>query len=589
MSHAVDINRYVEAVLSGTLDGAPFAAGKLERAAVLRYLDDMEHCADRGLRFDQDAALDAIDFFPCLNHTTGEYAGEPFELRLFQKFIIWNLWGWRRKDGSRRFRYAFLTLGRGNGKSPFAAAIGNLLFIADIPIEPRAKIYCVATKEKQAREAVFEEAKKQIEHSPSLKKRIEVWKKALTIPQQPWNGAVFEPLGSDSETSDGWIPHGIIKDELHAWQEHHRGLYEKIRTSMGKRRQPLSVTITTAGDDNSQIWQEEYDFAVAVVDRDTTVNSDDLFVFIAEVDSDEICAGCQGDGCDACENRGTLELDPLDERLWGQANPMLREPRSPVKIDELRSLANEARIVPAKLNTFRRYYANQQVASFYKLITPQLWARGNGELPDLDGRGCHSAMDWGWRDDLAALWLVFPLEESNQYALKGWAWCPEDAEHDFSKEPWRTFKARGWLTITEGDTTDPDAIYNQFKICLETYEVNTLAVDPNNAREFATRAANEWGVDTVDFWQSCRRYNEPTRAFVQAIQDRRIINGNNGLLAWAINNMAVKSNSDDYIMPSKNKSSGKIDPAVACIMAFGQAIFNETEMDWWTEEAGVAL
>lgn len=88
VNHAADINRYMQAVLTGELDHAHFAAGRLEKAAVQRHLDDLEHGGERGLYFDERAANDAIDFFPCLHHTQGEFAGQPFEPRLFQKFII---------------------------------------------------------------------------------------------------------------------------------------------------------------------------------------------------------------------------------------------------------------------------------------------------------------------------------------------------------------------------------------------------------------------------------------------------------------------------------------------------------------------
>lgn len=569
-SHKAEVQRYIDGVLSGEI-----VAGKLVRAAIQRHVEDLETGPDRGLWFDEQAANDAIDFFPCIRHTTGEYAEEPFELRLFQMFIVWCLFGWKREDGFRRFRYAFISLARGNGKSPFAAALSLLLFAADTPIEPRAQVYSFATKEKQAR-IVWEEAYEQVGTSEGLKRLIVRLKNNMHIPS---NGSKFEPAGSDSKKSDGWIIHGAVIDELHAWSEHHRGLHEKIETAMGKRRQPLCLTITTAGDDQSEIWHEQYEFNVQVVTRDNGIESDQHFVYIAEVDRDQPCEACGGDGadqCETCKGRGVVDVDIFDERNWAMANPMLLEPKSPVKISELRSFANKARILPSAANPFRRYHLNQLVASFYRLIPPELWASGNSRLSDLEGRPCHGGFDWGWRNDLAGLALMFPFEEESRYELKCWAWVPSESPHDLTREPWATWIDRGWLAVTDGNTTDVDAIYKTMGEIVRTYEVRSLAYDPNNAREFSTKCVNEWGIETYDFFQSCRRYNEPTRGFVDALRKGKLRHGGNPLLSWCAGNLTVREDSNEYIMPSKAKSSGKIDPIVAAIMAFSEAKFAET-------------
>src|SRR5688500_8536522 len=69
-------------------------------------------------RFDPAAAKRAIDFFPeLLTFTAGEWMGQPFELRPWQQAIVANLFGWKRPDGRRRYREAFIYVPRKNGKS----------------------------------------------------------------------------------------------------------------------------------------------------------------------------------------------------------------------------------------------------------------------------------------------------------------------------------------------------------------------------------------------------------------------------------------------------------------------------------------
>lgn len=67
-----------------------------------------------------------------LRHSVGEWSGLPFELSDWQQFVIWCLFGWQQKaDSYRRFRRAYISVGRKNGKSTLVAGIGLLLLHLD--------------------------------------------------------------------------------------------------------------------------------------------------------------------------------------------------------------------------------------------------------------------------------------------------------------------------------------------------------------------------------------------------------------------------------------------------------------------------
>lgn len=548
-SHKADIEAYIDGVLSGRI-----VAGKLCIAAVERHLDDLEHAGDRGYYFDEQAANNAIEFFPLLKHTTGRYSGQSFQLRMWQKFPTWVLFGWKQSsDNFRRFRDAFLSLARGQGKTPMGAGYGLLLACADQPLEARAEVLCCATKRDQARK-LFNEAKRFV-GGCSLKKYFTDYTNKLIFTP---NLSTFEPLGSDCKTEDGWIVHGVIRDELHEWTKFHRPLYEKLETAMAKRDQPLAITITTAGHDKSDVWHEQYDFSVKAVHQrgcdETNMAYDQHFSFICEVDKDD---------------------DVFDEANWPKANPMLNEPESTVKIDALRGFAAKAREMPDAELTFRRYYCNQRVATFSKVITPDMWRKGAGALPDLKNRRCFAGFDWGWRNDLAALGLVFPID--GKLYLKAYCWIPSGCKRDLQREPWANFIKSGELTVTEGDTTDPDAIYATMEHVIKEYEVASLAYDPNNAREFSTKCVNQWGIQTYDFRQTTVKYNEPMRGFMNDLNSGEIIHGNSALLAWSAGNLVCRTDNKGYIMPDKEHSDDKIDPLVALIMAYSESKFSDVE------------
>jgi len=128
---------YIHGVLEGTIPACEFV-----RRAAQRHLDDMEHARERGLWFDRAAAEHVVRYFGFLRHSKGEWAGEPFDLEPWQQFILWMIFGWKRDDGTRRYRNAYVEVPRKNGKSTLSAGIGLYLLTADG--EPGAEVYSAA-------------------------------------------------------------------------------------------------------------------------------------------------------------------------------------------------------------------------------------------------------------------------------------------------------------------------------------------------------------------------------------------------------------------------------------------------------------
>ena len=113
---ASPIERAVEGYIEGVLNGK-IVAGELTRLAVKRHLVDLEKGKARGLYFDKAKAERAIEFFGYLKHSKGEWAGQFVKLEPWQMFIKWVVFGWMRKDGTRRFRNVYLEVARKNGKA----------------------------------------------------------------------------------------------------------------------------------------------------------------------------------------------------------------------------------------------------------------------------------------------------------------------------------------------------------------------------------------------------------------------------------------------------------------------------------------
>lgn len=574
----------VEEYIGGVL-GGEIVCGRLVRMAVQRHVNDLDNAHERGYKFDANIATRACAFFPmCLRHSVGEFDGKPFHLFAWQQFVAWCLYGWRRiETGYRRFRRAYLSLARKGGKTAFCAANGLYLMYADEPFEPGAEIYPIATKEDQAK-IMYRHAVRMVNESPSPK-----MKRPMTRVRSAPHGIFYEdqnsfmrPLGSDSGTLDGLEPHGVLKDELHEWREKHRDTKEKMETGGGTRRQPLDITITTAGSDYSEIWIAEDGYAVKVLESVITGNviDDTYFAYIARIDEDD---------------------DPYDKACWAKANPGM--PVAP-KLEYIQEIANEAKHKPDSENKLIRYCCNRRTGSMERALSAETWMKGAAPLTILDGAYGHGGMDLGRSNDWAAIAACFPIEAEAQeeadgeirtvrkairWELKSKAWTVKDGEFRVDREPFRSWIQQGLLTAHEGNQVDFTEIIREIVAWSEQYQILTWAYDPSFARLAADTLQNVHGLKVFSFTQSHKFYNEPCRKFLEAMDSGRIRHANEPVLEWQSRNLEYDRNNQGLVMPDKKKRESKVDGLVASLMAFSECLFAEKQTGSFYESHGLEM
>lgn len=561
----------VESYIAGVMSG-DIVAGKLVRQAVARHVRDLKEAGERGWIFDAEAANRACLFFPmCLRHSIGEWAGQPFMLSPWQAFITWVLFGWKHaQTKARRFRKAYLSVARKNGKTTYCAGLAAKALYADEPrdgvqVEAGAQVYCVATKEAQAK-LLYGEAVRMIEQSEWLKELSKI-RKAPHRVDHLQSAGVFMPLGSDSTGTDGLNPSAIFKDEVHAWREHHRELNEKLATGGASRRQPMEVVITTAGNSDSLLWKEEDEYGRNVLefaDRGQ-VFDDRYFAFVCTLDEHD---------------------DPLDEACWPKANPNLDVS---VKREYLRDQATLARNSAPYMNQFVRYHANQQTEANERAISVEAWDKGNKPLTIAPGDACHGGMDLGRTNDWAAAALCFPryTESDGELRATSWeflvkCWTCSDGKFDVRKEPFASWMRRGLLGVCRGNCIDFEVIEQQFLAWSAEYAIQTIAFDKTFAREMAKRMQDAHGFSMIEYPQTHRFYNEPMRRMIDTELPRgAIIHGGDEVLTWQAGNVQISRNARGEWMPDKSSEKVKIDGMVAAFMAFSQCLFAD-QQSWTT-------
>lgn len=537
-------------------DGSVVACDMV-KAAVARYFGDLakQQTPDFPYRLDQQKAERACQFFPLLlRHSIGEFVGHPFHLSPWQAFINWNLFGWVREDGTRRFRRAFISVARKNGKSSYCAGLSLLLTAADG--EAGAEVYIGATKLDQAR-IIHREANRMLRQSPYLGKHASITKDNVAFESI---NSYLRPLGSD-KPYDGLNPHGVFFDELHAWQEYHRDFYATMTTGSAARTQPMQVMITTAGNDRSRIYNEELAYTRGVIKGDW--RDDSTFGIIFELDEAD---------------------DSFEEANWEKANPNIG---ISVKADYLREQGTKAKNKPQAKSDFVRYHCNRSTSSIEGSIDAAVWDGMSGELSDWSQADAIAAgVDLGGKDDLAAYGLVarFRIGEKEdergearpvyRYEMRSRAFISEETRRDLSQQPWAHWIYGGQLSRCRYVVASlRDSLLDE----CEQLGISMVAFDPYNASQLGDEL-DAAGLTAVKMPQAHHHFNEVLLEYQNAAAEGRLrpFVGDQ-VLRWCALNMAVNRNSKNQVMPDKKHSKEKIDAMVASLMAMRAVMLSKSK------------
>ena len=487
----------------------------------------------------------AVRFINSLKHTKGEWAGQPFRLRPWQEAeIIRPIFGTLLPDGRRQYRIAYIELPRKNGKTELAAGIGLYLFSADG--EPAAEVYSAAVDRDQA-SLVFGAAAQMVRQSPTLLSEIRIVDSRRNM-ARPSTNSFYRAIPAEAPGRHGYNAHGIIYDELHAAPN--RELWDALTTSTGSRRQPLIVVITTAGYDRHSICWELHDYAVKV--RDGVIDDPTFLAVIYAADNED---------------------DWTDEAVWRKANPALGDFRS---LDEMRIACQHAQEIPGQQNAFRRLYLNQWTEQDSRWIDMDVWD-GNAAGVDaaaLLGRSCYAGLDLSSTTDLSALELYFPDEEEDGGTWMHFYFVPEanmEGRARRDRVPYPLWAEQGHIEATPGNVIDYAFIRERLNALVEGgFQIEEVAFDPWNATQLVTELMAD-GFTCVPIRQGFASLSAPTKEFEKLLLARRFRGLGHPVARWAASNVSVEQDAAGNLKPSKAKSTDRIDPIVAMVMALDRA------------------
>lgn len=506
----------------------------------------------------------AIGFFPdVLRLAGGQFEGQPFKLHPSQQFVVGSIFGWKRPDGTRRFRRAYIEEGKGNGKTPVAAGIGMYCLLADG--ESRAEVYAAASMKSQAM-VLYRDAVAMWQQSTALRGRL-----TASGGNPIWNladlstGSFFRPISSEEDHS-GPRPSCALCDEIH---EHRNGhMIEMLERGFKFRRQPLLVMITNAGSDRNSVCWEEHEHAVRVAAGE--IEDDETLSFICSLD----------DGDNPLE----------DPSCWIKANPLLGVT---ITEDYLAGVVRQAKQLPGKLNNILRLHFCQWTDA------QQTWMSREALEPvlaDLDpeehaGEDVFLGLDLSATQDLTALAHVVQTgtDKDGRPTFDAWidAWTPADTVSERAlrdKAPYDLWIRQGHLQATPGKVIGFDYVAARLAEVSVSYSVRALAYDSYGFMKHFVPELDVLGLTfpLAEHPQGGKKKGAgglwmpgSKLSLESLILEKRIRLRRNPVLVSAMMSAATENDPFGNFWFSKRRATNRIDALIALAMAIGAATAKE--------------
>jgi phage terminase large subunit-like protein len=485
-------------------------------------------------------AIDICQFAETLPHIEGTWNSRTIQLEPWQIFVLTTLFGWRRRDGGRRFNTAYLEVARKAAKSVLASIVG--LYGLHREGEVGAQIKTAATTGKQSR-IIFDVCRKMVQQTPALQEAgLRVFANSVTFEA---NGSSLQPINSKSSTQDGLSPHCSIIDELHAHKD--RGLFDVLKSARGARKNPLSFYVTTAGYNLLGVAYEQRTFVTKFLQR--VFDADHYFGIIYTLDEAD---------------------DPYDQRVWSKSNPMLGV--TP-QLEEMQQYAAEARQSPDSEGEFKTKRLNLWLNSASSWLSMSAWdqcAESSLKLEDFVGQPCWIGADLAQLDDLAAVALVFKRGDALVTFVR--CYLPELVVQERARAvpAYREWANTGLLTLTSGNMIDYAAIDADIRGWCQQFDVQDVCFDQYGSVQITGNLAAD-GLPARVEAKSAKTFTAPARELEARVTHGRFRHDGNSCLKWQASNVVVSRRIDDSILPKKEspESAGKIDAIDALLLAIG--------------------
>ena len=537
--------------------------GKWIRLSAKRFISDLKKAKKKGnsYYFDEMHAAKACAFIEQLPHVEGQWDTVNVVLHPSHVLFVVQLFGFRNKDGTRRFTTALFAVARKNAKSFLCSAI--LLYCFCCEKENGPQVVSAATTGQQAR-IIFNVAKRIVEKLASLRQHymLESFSNAISRYEV---GGVFKPINAKASTQDGLNPSHVGIDEIHAHKTH--DLLNVLKSAAGARRNPLFLYTTTEGYESPGPWGEIRHFSKQLLSG--VIEADHFLVLYFALDDDDKENGIIGD-------------DDFDESKWIKANPLMEV--NPLLIKEIRKEAIEAKQMPGRHAEFKIKRLNRPSSGVGGWINLVKWKACSGfvDLDWLKQYPCYGGLDLASTRDLTSFRLTWEID--GFYYTHGWRFVPEAAVKDRTTRglvPYQAWIQSGHLIEAGVEVVDYDVVEECITNAYENFNVQMINYDQWNAAQLAKKLIDK-DIPMQEFIQGTKSYHPAMKALEEHYISGKLSHGNDPILNWCASNLIARTDQNMNTAPDKKKSADKIDDMASFLMSIGALIDGDgLEKSFW--------
>jgi phage terminase large subunit-like protein len=465
----------------------------------------------------------------------GEHVGKPVKLEQFQKDFLLAIY-----DNKHITDTAILSIARKNAKTGLIAFLVILHLVGPEAVQ-NSRIISGAMSREQAGE-VYNLASKCIMLSERLSKIIKIIPSGKKLIGLVMN-VEYQAISAEGKTAHGKSPIVAILDEVGQIRGPQSDFVDAITTAQGAYQNPLLIYISTQAANDADL------FSILIDDAKKNKHPKTVCHVYAAPEDAEI----------------------MDEKAWKAANPAMGSFRSEA---DMRKQAEKAARMPSFENTFRNLNLNQRISTTSPFISRDAWKACSGDVVPIElCTELYGGLDLSGKLDLTAF-VLYGLYEGawNAYV---WAWTPEKGLSDRAKRdraPYDVWVREGYLLTTPNATIDYDFIAVEIAEICSDLNVTAIAYDRWRI-DILKKEFERIGVDLplVEFGQGFKDQSPAMDAIEGKIMNETLRHGGHPLLTMAAANTVVSRDPAGNRKPDKQKTTGRIDPMVALIMAAGIA------------------
>jgi phage terminase large subunit-like protein len=520
-----------------------------------------ELAALNGCRFDGERGEFVIDWMRTyLRLYEGEFAGEPFECRDWQREAVMRMFSWIRLDQEwsqrkgrptwiRRFNQAVIFIPKKNKKSPTLAALGLYLTCGDG--EQGGKTFFFAKDGQQSREIAGKHALEMLKQSPELMAECSINKSTLQITHEPTRSMLRPESSGDDRTQKAkeGINGNVLVDEVHVVD---RRLMERVSRAGISRMEPFQIEVSTAGNDPDSYGKTRFEYARDVLDG--RCEDERLFVLIHSAPQDVT----------------DRDLDRNPVRYGRMANPAWGHTIS--EREFLSDYESSKREGASGLAAFRMYRLNIWQKTANPMLSEQAWCecQRTFSVADLAGRGGGLGLDLSKNEDMSA--AVFcvpdPDDEGIAWVLPRFWMTRDYAESNNHLASFLNWAEAGHLQLVDGVAIADGDLLPWLLDAIEVIKPELCCYDAHYAEGFAQKLNEATDLEVAKFNQTFPAYSEPTVEFAKAVLGRRVRQDGNQVMRWQVGHVMAKEQAG-LIKPIKDDKQRhrKIDGVQAAIMA----------------------